>query len=458
MKKVSDCLAVLQAGGKGTRMRELTGDRLPKPLLRLGGRPMLEWQVRNLKKYGLTEFVIIVGHLGEQIEAELGDGSRLDVHIRYIAEQEPLGSGGALTYLRNELGDFRHVLVALGDVIFDIDLLRFVSFHETSGAAATLLVHPNAHPQDSDLVVLEHPEAKPDHPVTCALGGRVLHFDDKANVRDYYFENCVNAGLYLLEPEVVQGLGEARQMDLERDILLPYLEEGRLFGYRTTEYVKDAGTPARFRAAEADMYSGIWASKNLELPQKAVFLDRDGTLNTYRGLITSPDEIYLLPGAAEAVRLLNASKYLVIVVTNQPVVARGMCDIDDVLRINRCLSSILGKAGAYWDDIVFCPHHPHKGFPEENPLYKRVCNCRKPKTGMLDIMADRWHIALSKSWLIGDSSRDIECAKNAGMKSVLVHSGEHLRTDRMKPDYNALDILEAVKTILLEENKLEGRK
>ena len=451
MERLSGCLAVLQAGGKGTRMRELTGDRLPKPMLKLGGRTMLEWQVLNLRRYGLTEFVIIVGHLGEQIETYFGDGSLLSVHIRYIAEPEPLGSGGALAYLRNSLAGFKHVLVVLGDVMFDINLPRFVSFHEAAGAAVTLLVHPNAHPQDSDLVVLEEPEPDPDQPVLGALGGRVLHFDDKANVRDYYFENCVNAGLYLLEPGVVQSLGEARPMDLERDILLPYLDEGRLFGYRTTEYVKDAGTPARFRAAEADLAAGKWASRNLELPQKAVFLDRDGTLNTYRGLITSPDEIYLLPGAAEAVRLLNASQYLVIIVTNQPVVARGMCGIRDVLRMHRKLSVMLGEAGAYWDDIIFCPHHPQKGFPEENAFYKRECGCRKPKAGMVDVMAKRWHIDLSKSWLIGDTFRDVECARNAGMRSILVHSGENTETGQAEPDLEAEDILGAVKVVLMKE-------
>lgn len=449
MEKVSQCLAVLQAGGKGTRMRELTGDRLPKPLLRLGGRPMLEWQVRNLKKYGLTEFVIIVGHLGEQIEAYFGDGSQFGVHIRYIMEQEPLGSGGALAYLRNSLGGFKHLLVALGDVMFDIDLPRFVDFHEAAGAAATLLVHPNAHPQDSDLIVLEEPVYDIGSPIPGSYCGRVLRFDDKASARNYYYDNCVNAGLYMLEPEVVQGLGEARRLDLEREVLLPYLAQGRLFGYRTTEYVKDAGTPARFRAAEAELAAGIWAEKNLEQPQRAIFFDRDGTLNVYRGLISVPEELDLLPGAADAVRLVNGSGRLALVVSNQPTVARGMCSVAGVQEINRRLGVLLGNEGAYLDDIVFCPHHPERGYPEENPAYKIPCHCRKPDTGMVEVLAKRWNIDTGRSWLVGDSSRDVECGQKAGLRTALVLTGEDRAEDcRFAPDLVADDVLAAVKRIL----------
>lgn len=449
MEKVSRCLAVLQAGGKGTRMRELTNDRLPKPLLRLGGRPMLEWQVKNLRKCGLTEFVMIVGHLGEQIEAYFGDGSRFNVHIRYIVEQKPLGSGGALAYLRDTLEGFRHVLVTLGDVMFDIDLQRFVSFHEEAGAAATMLVHPNAHPQDSDLVVLEELETEPYTPVLGALGGRVLNFDDKKNVRSYYYENCVNAGLYLLEPEVLQGLGEVCPMDLERDILLPYLAQGRLYAYRTTEYVKDVGTPKRFRAAETELAIGSWAARNLEQPQRAIFFDRDGTLNVYRGLISEPEQMDLLPGAAEAVHLVNGSGRLALVVTNQPVVARGMCSVERVREIHRRLGVLLGNEGSYLDDIAFCPHHPDSGYPEENPIYKMHCHCRKPDTGMVEALAERWHIDLGRSWLVGDSSRDVECGQRAGLRTALVLTGESKPEDFCAaPDLVADDVLAAVKQIL----------
>lgn len=435
---MDNCIAVLQAGGKGTRMFPLTGDKIPKPLLKLGGRPMLEWQVLNLKKYGINDFVIIVGHLGEMIEEYFGDGSQWEVNISFIKEEMPLGSGGALSYLKgNFLG--KHIILTLGDVMFDMNMPRLIAFHKAKGALATLVVHPNSHPYDSDLVVMDD-------------NSRVTKFDSKTNVRDYFYDNCVNAGVYVIEPEVLDSLDGVRKRDLEKEILLPLLEIGRLYGYRTTEYLKDAGTVERFMAVEGELAKGIWERRNLENPQSCVFLDRDGTLNIYKGLIYKPDQLELEEHAAEAVRLLNGSGYLTMVVTNQPVVARGMCSIDEVKNIHYKLSMLLGKEGAYLDDIAFCPHHPDKGHPEENPAYKIECECRKPKTGMIDILADKYNIDRSRSWLIGDTTRDIECGNRAGLRTVLVKTGEGGNDCRydVEPDLIGDDILSAVKLILGE--------
>ncbi|MBE6100539.1 MAG: HAD-IIIA family hydrolase [Selenomonas ruminantium] len=445
-----DYLAVLQAGGKGTRMKDLTKDLIPKPLLQLGEKSMLEWQIENLHKYGIADFVIITGHLGEQIEETLGNGESLGVRIRYIRETKPLGSGGALFYLKEMLGDARHVLLTLGDVMFDIDVRRFAAFHEKCGGVATLLVHPNGHPHDSDLVEICSEAAEITGPVLESQGGRVTRFDSKTNVRDYLYDNCVNAGLYILEPEIIETLSEVRPLDLEREILLPYISAGRLFAYRTTEYVKDAGTPERFRRAEAELRAGTWTKRNLGNPQRAIFFDRDGTLNIYRGLIDRPEMLDLLPGAAEAVAKVNASEYLGMVVSNQPVVARGMCSVEDVQAINRKLGVLLGKEGAYLDDIAFCPHHPDKGYAGENPLYKIDCSCRKPGAGMLEALAERWNIDLSASWLIGDSIRDIECGNRAGVKTILVRTGEYEAGKAAVPSPKAVadDVLSAVKMIL----------
>ena len=435
---LDNCIAVLQAGGKGTRMLPLTGDKIPKPLLKLGDRPMLEWQLLNLKKYGIHDFVIIVGHLGEMIAEYFGDGGRWGVNISFIKEETPLGSGGALSYLKGKFPS-KHIVLTLGDVMFDMNMPRLIAFHEAKGALATLVVHPNSHPYDSDLVVLDDNSC-------------VTKFDAKTNVRDYFYDNCVNAGVYVIEPEVLDGLDEVRKRDLEKEILLPLLEKGRLYGYRTTEYLKDAGTVERFAVVERELAKGLWKKRNLENPQKCVFLDRDGTLNLYKGLISNPDQLELEDHAAEAVHLLNGSGYLAMVVTNQPVVARGMCSIDEVKDIHYKLGMLLGKEGAYLDDIAFCPHHPDRGYPEENPAYKVECECRKPKTGMIDVLSDKYNIDRSKSWMIGDTTRDIECGRRAGLRTVLVKTGEAGADGRyeVEADFIADDILSAVRLILEE--------
>lgn len=432
-------IAVIQAGGKGTRLRELTKDLVPKPLLKLNGKPMIEWQVECLKRYGVKEFVFITGYLGDKIEEYFGDGEALGVHISYIRETEPLGSAGALFYLKDKVQGSNFLLI-FGDVMFDMEVSRMLQFHEEKGALATLLVHPNSHPQDSDLVVLD-------------ANNKVVGFDSKNNVREYWFDNCVNAGIYVLSGELLNQITAPVKTDLEKNIIFPMIKSDKIYGYRTPEYVKDAGTVERFKKVEEEQSRGLWQQKSLANKQKCIFLDRDGTVNRHNGFISKPEQLELETGVAEAIRLINASGYLAIVVTNQPVVARGMCDIADVEEIHKKLATLLGREGAYLDDIVFCPHHPDKGYPEENPKYKIVCNCRKPKTGMIDLMVEKYHIDLQESFFIGDTTMDIQTGKNASLKTILVKTGEGGRDGKysVTADFETEDLLEAVQLILKEQ-------
>lgn len=239
--------AVIQAGGTGTRVRELTQDQIPKPLLEINGKPMLEWQIENLIRYGIKEIVIIIGHLGDRIETYFGDGSKWGIQISYIREVEPLGSAGALYYLKGRWDE--DFLFIFGDVMFDINWDRFVKFHEDKGGLATLLVHPNSHPYDSDLVVLDDDK-------------KVVSFDYKSNDRNYFYDNCVNAGIYILSASVLEGITKAGKLDLEKDILRPLIREGKIYGYHTSEYVKDAGTPERFHRVSKEQQEGIWSKKS----------------------------------------------------------------------------------------------------------------------------------------------------------------------------------------------------
>jgi len=431
--------AVIQAGGKGTRLKKLTEDKIPKPLLKINGKPMLEWQIENIRKYGIREVVLITGYLGEKIREYFENGSRWGIHITYIKEKEPLGSAGALYYIKNILSGGNFILL-FGDVMFDVDLERMALFHENHMALATLAVHPNTHPFDSDLVLMDD---------ECRITG----WEAKTNGRTGWYENLVNAGLYILSGMLLADLDCAKRLDLETDLIMPRIHNGNIYGYRTTEYIKDAGTPERFWEVCQEQEKGIWRRKNLENRQKCVFLDRDGTLNVYKGFISDTESFELEADAAEAVRLINRSGYLAIVVTNQPVVARGMCGLDDVKCIHKKMQVLLGKKGAYLDDIAFCPHHPDRGFPEENPIYKVSCECRKPKTGMIDRMAQCYHIDLSASYIVGDSTADIQTGKNVGLRTILVRTGQAGRDGKYKvqADFEANSLLEAVDWILNRE-------
>jgi D-glycero-D-manno-heptose 1,7-bisphosphate phosphatase len=154
-------------------------------------------------------------------------------------------------------------------------------------------------------------------------------------------------------------------------------------------------------------------------------LDRDGTINRYVGFLRKPDEFELLPGAAEAIRKINSSGYLAIVVTNQPVIARGEVTYEQLKEIHNKMETLLGYEGAYLDAIYFCPHHPHRGYLGEIPELKIDCDCRKPKPGLLNTAARDFNIDLNQSWIVGDGENDIQAGKNAGCKTALIGNSDY---------------------------------
>ena len=429
------------AGGKGTRLRAVTGD-LPKPMVQIAGKPVLEYQIASLVEGGITEIALVIGRNGRAIRDYFGSGELFGASLSYIEEQEPLGTAGSLYYFKGSLD--KSTLLLFGDTLLDVDWQRFVAFHRSKNALATMFVHPNSHPQDSDLVVYGD-------------DARVSGIASKHEVRRGWYHNQVNAGLYVIDLAVVEGIAALERLDFEHDVLTGLVAGGRVFAYRSTEYVRDIGTPERLFAACEDVRRGIPSARKLNRQQACVFVDRDGTLNRSNGHISSPGEMELLPWAAEAVRLLNHSSFLCIVITNQPVVARGECTLEGLDEIHAKMETELGKAGAYIDAWYFCPHHPDRGFPGEIAALKKPCLCRKPGIGLIKQAADDFNISLEDSWIVGDAETDIQTGKNAGLRTVLVDVdgvGSDVATT-IEPTVRAVHVLDAVRHIL-ETSKKEG--
>ena len=421
---------VIMAGGKGTRIASVKSD-VPKPMIPICGKPILEWQIENLKACGLTDITLVIGYLGHAIKNYFGDGVRFGVNIDYFVEDSPLGTAGALFKMPELTEDF---LLLCGDVILDVDFNRFIDFHKRNHAWASLIAHPNGHPYDSSLLVTEvlPPQVLGGNPVDTH---RVIKWMNKEDERHYY-KNRVNAGIEIISPELLKETMKhfvprhpetPDKIDLDRDVLKPNIPSGKIYAYDTPEYIKDMGTPDRYYEVEKDIKNGKVKARNLSQKQKAIFLDRDGTINNYVGFLTKPEQFELLPGVVEAIKKINKSGYLAIVVTNQPVIARGDCTWDELLEIHDKMETELGKEGAYVDAIYICPHHKDKGFAGERPEYKFDCDCRKPKPGLLQQAAKDFNIDLSQSYMIGDSDNDVEAGQMAGCRSS-IKINDHLNS------------------------------
>ena len=403
---------VIMAGGKGTRISSLFSD-IPKPMVRIDGVPVLEREIECLVSQGFDDIIITVSHLGQMIMDYFGDGSGVSpvtgkpfhAHISYYFEKTPLGNGGALFKIKDQLTD--EFLLLNADAVFDVNFKRFVEAHHKMGGLVTLFVHSNSHPYDSGLLITDK-------------NGAVRQWLAKEDDRPRWYFNIVNAGLHVMNKKVLDHMVETPKVDLDRQILKPLAGTGKMFVYDSPEYVEDMGTPERYEKVQRSFRSGMIHARNLANRQKAVFLDRDGTINRYAGYLTNPEDFELLPGVAEAIRKINLSGYLAIVVTNQPSIARGELTFEGLDEIHRKMETLLGQQGAYVDHIYFCPHHPDKGFPGEVPSLKIDCSCRKPKPGMLLQAAEDFNIDLTSSWMAGDDERDMGAGKNAGCHTVLI--------------------------------------
>ena len=429
---------LILAGGTGKRLRERLGD-LPKPMIPMGDRSLLEHQIELARKHGFDQIIIFACYRAELIERHFADGGKWGVKISYIVEKEPLGTAGAVLAGHSSLDE--NFLVLYGDTLVNVDLERIWQRHLSSQADATLLLHPNDHPLDSDLVETD-------------ARGWIAAFHNRPHPPDRWFQNLVNAGLYVIRKSALEPwAAEPRTMDFGKDLFPTMLSRGaKLLGYSSPEYIKDVGTPERYDKISAEFAAGVVARSTLSTPQRAVFLDRDGTLIRDVGGLTSPEQLELLPGAAAAIRELNHHGFRTVMITNQPVVAKGLCTEADVEVTHRKLQTLLGREHAFLDRLYYCPHHPEKGFPGERPELKIDCDCRKPKPGMVRRAAQDLNLALNECWLIGDTTTDVETAHRAGLKSIAVRTGSAGADGKYprRPLFEAENVLDAVRLLLAQ--------
>ena len=396
---------VIIAGGKGKRLGPLVSD-VPKTMILLEGKPILEHQIELAKQYYFKEVILLSGHMSDKIEEYFSDGKWLGVNIKYIKEQFPLGTAGCLKQIEEFVSD--NFIVFNADIVMDFDILKMIDFHNRKDSAATIFLHPNDHPYDSDLIEIND----------C---GYVSSIYPKPHSDDRWYQNLVMAGVYIFKKSVLLYIKKNEKADIGKDLIPALLKSGEMIsGYISSEYIKDMGTLERYEKVKKDFLCGKIKKSNLKYKRPAIFIDRDGVINKEINLLCRADDFELLPGVVDAIKKINESGFLGVVVTNQPVIARNLTDFKGLKQIHNKMEWLLGKQGCYLDAIYFCPHHPDSGYPEERKEFKVECDCRKPKPGMILRAAEELNIDLEKSFIIGDRESDVIAGKNAGTTSILV--------------------------------------
>jgi histidinol-phosphate phosphatase family protein len=432
--------AVIIAGGKGNRLKPLSR-YIPKPLIEIAGKPILEHQINLLGSYGINDILILTGYLGHEIKDYFCGRKTHKINIAFYQEEIPLGTSGCIKVFQNELhSDF---LVLYGDVMLNFKINDFIGFHRAKGGSATLIVHPNDHPHDSDLIIMDE-----DY--------RITDFVFKESKPEYY-RNLVSAGVYILSPSVFKYIPEGIS-DLVEDVFPAMLKNSeKLYGYKTSEYLKDMGTFKRLDQVRNDFLSEKIKRFSKLYKRPAIFMDRDGTIVKEVEFLNRVQDLELFPFSAASIKKINKSDYLSFLITNQSVVARNLCDISTLRQIHDKLETLLGRKGAFLNDIYFCPHHPDKGYPEENQNYKIDCNCRKPKIGLINKAVEEYNVDITSSWFIGDTSSDIQTGINANLKTILVRTGRGRKDNKIRaiPDFVFDNIRDAIDFILDSKPKFE---
>lgn len=319
---------VIIAGGKGTR---LGLKHIPKPMVEIAGKPVLEHQIELAKRYGIKDIFILSGHLADVIVDYFKDGSDFGVNITHIIEPKPLGTAGSLKMIEHLIQD--RFLVFYGDVVMDFNINKFIEFDAHNNSIGTTLVHPNDHPYDSDLVDVDS-------------SNKVISFLSKPHDPDKYYRNMVNAAVYIFSPDIFKYIEFGTFQDFGKDILPAVVNDNKyaLMAYLTPEYIKDMGCGERLERVCQDLLSGKVANLNLTNKQQAVFLSIKELVD--KKLYESDNIFSLVNGIKDKIKNINKSELLLIILVDDFIKNQ-----DDFDNLSRLIDSILGQDNLYADAI-----------------------------------------------------------------------------------------------------------
>ena len=398
MKRVTVRQCAVLVGGLGTRLGHLTAST-PKPLLPCGDRPFLGWLLRELVRFGVSDFVLLAGYLSEQIadavatiEADLPRPARITI------SEEPFraGTGGAVFHAREKLDD--RFLLCNGDSLLDCNLSDLLVAAAADDDRVTGRMLLRALPDASRFGVVQ------------LHGDRVAAFRERPPPGT---AGIINAGIYIFCRAMIDML--APSCSLEADVMPRLAAAGTLRGTIADGYFRDIGVPDDFAHAQTEIPA--------LLHRRAVFLDRDGVLNIDHGHVGTRDRFEWMPGALETIRFASAAGWHVFVVTNQSGVARGYYDEAAVIDLLDWMADEARRAGGTIDDARYCPYHPDAAVD----AYRQAHPWRKPDPGMLLDLLAKWELDPARCVMIGDQPSDMAAAAAAGIAGHLFRGGNLLQ-------------------------------
>ena len=389
---------VILCGGRGTRLGEIT-EQIPKPMLKFAGEPFLKFLIKKYSKYPIDEILLLAGYLGEQIKDEYDNTVFNGVKIRVIIEKKPLGTLGAVLGSYKELAT--QFLLTNGDSYVEFDFWKLRNWWNSVKKkcnSAIVVGSVNDTSRYGQIKVSEN------------------HITEFVEKDDFNTKGLINLGIYLIKKESLLSHfpTENSNLSLEK-VFLPNLISNRsLFYFKINNHsLIDFGVPK-----DLDKLKYLIKSKQ---NNKAVFFDRDNTINVDKGYTYKTNELKLCKGISRVIRQFNENNFKVFIVSNQSGVARGFYTKDHVIKFHKELKKELSNKRAFIDDFRFCPHHPTEGFGN----LKSICSCRKPETGMIDDLVNSWNLNLSKCVFIGDSLADKLCAERAGVDFIETKCQQH---------------------------------
>jgi len=395
--------AVIIAGGFGTRLAQYK-QNIPKCLNKIGERSLLDQSIKTLSKSGIETVHLLLGHQADLIIREIEPlEKKYHLQITFSIEKIPMGTGGSL--ISNLFRLDREFIVIYGDLYIDTELTNFLKIFENKEADFAQLIHPTNHMHDSDLVLVNKKM-------------QIVEYALKPHSEFLECRNLANSGIYAFKKSSLLEFKDSNEkFDLDKELLPKLVKIGKKgIGVRNYGYIRDAGTQERIASIEEDYSVGLPKIRR----KPAIFLDRDGTLNRSRGYITNAKDIELYSDVPSAIKAFNSLGYWVIVITNQPVIARGEATMEDIQLIHSRIDKILSESGAYIDEYFVCPHHPNSGFPGEVTDLKVICSCRKPEIGLLIEAESEFQIAKKGSIFVGDSDTDMTAAHKFNIEGILI--------------------------------------